>query len=466
MTTTPNWRPGNRPDDRQAATLSEVLIALLILGIGLVSVATLFPLSLLRSVRATQLTNATILRQNAEVFLAAATTSMEQGDGESPFAVIADPDNRDSDTADSDNDGYPGTITPVVGTPGNEPYDDGAIAFVLDPLGAQRLPGVDFAGTYPRYDAGLTTAATRRAATTLGDGTTAVGTLTVPTDVTITPPNVLVLTGTDAAVAVREAVADDFTRVILESADGTRSVTRLVTNGAGGTTLTLDEDLPEFIDGDNVPPSPPNPSDTPGRLVFENIEDRYSWLATVRRSSDPDVTRPRTAAVYLATFFRRGFGDTTTDERPYRFIEGAGAGEPFFVAWENGDPQPRIRKGTWFCNLEDLRWYLVSEVLGQFRDNDVPDQYDVDLGYVANDLNNDGTPNDLGPAIDENIIAFKVSPEFVVPITGRKTGQSVASEGAGVLYDPTDPASLHEYPRAIFPRGVITVFPFTVTDIP
>ncbi len=55
-----------RQQQTRASTLTEVLVALMITSIGLVSVATLFPLSILRSVKATQLTSATDVRFNAE----------------------------------------------------------------------------------------------------------------------------------------------------------------------------------------------------------------------------------------------------------------------------------------------------------------------------------------------------------------------------------------------------------------
>ncbi len=51
------------PEQRTGATLIEVLMALMIMSIGVVSVATLFPLALKRAVQATQLTNSQILRE-------------------------------------------------------------------------------------------------------------------------------------------------------------------------------------------------------------------------------------------------------------------------------------------------------------------------------------------------------------------------------------------------------------------
>lgn len=54
---------------RPAATLTEILVAILIMSIGVVSVMSLFPIAVLRSAQATTLTNATILKQNAEAFV-------------------------------------------------------------------------------------------------------------------------------------------------------------------------------------------------------------------------------------------------------------------------------------------------------------------------------------------------------------------------------------------------------------
>src|SRR5262249_17344155 len=51
---------------RGGATVTEALIALLIMSIGLVALAVLFPLSVLRSIKASQFTNATDVRYNAE----------------------------------------------------------------------------------------------------------------------------------------------------------------------------------------------------------------------------------------------------------------------------------------------------------------------------------------------------------------------------------------------------------------
>ena len=58
--------PKSKFQNRAAATLTEVLMAILIMGVGVVSVFTLFPISILRAIQATTHTNAKILKLNAE----------------------------------------------------------------------------------------------------------------------------------------------------------------------------------------------------------------------------------------------------------------------------------------------------------------------------------------------------------------------------------------------------------------
>lgn len=67
---------------RRGATLMEVLMSVMIMGLGVIPLATLFPISVKRSAQATQLTNATILRYNAEAMLDAF-----------PGPLLHDPDN-------------------------------------------------------------------------------------------------------------------------------------------------------------------------------------------------------------------------------------------------------------------------------------------------------------------------------------------------------------------------------------
>jgi len=55
-----------RTSGARGVTLSEVLVSTLVMSIGVVALATLFPISVLRSIQASQMTNAANLRYNAE----------------------------------------------------------------------------------------------------------------------------------------------------------------------------------------------------------------------------------------------------------------------------------------------------------------------------------------------------------------------------------------------------------------
>ncbi len=61
--------PRSPMTSRTGVTLTEVLMSLMIMSIGVSAVAVLFPISVLRSVQATQLTNAAILEENARTLV-------------------------------------------------------------------------------------------------------------------------------------------------------------------------------------------------------------------------------------------------------------------------------------------------------------------------------------------------------------------------------------------------------------
>ncbi len=72
---------GGRLTRRTGSTLTEVLMSLMIMGIGVVSLATLFPISALRTLEATHMTNSVIGRYNAEALLDAMPELVFDPDG-------------------------------------------------------------------------------------------------------------------------------------------------------------------------------------------------------------------------------------------------------------------------------------------------------------------------------------------------------------------------------------------------
>jgi prepilin-type N-terminal cleavage/methylation domain-containing protein len=75
----------NRITARSGVTLTEVLMSLMIMSIGISAVAVLFPISVLRSVQATQLTNAAILKRNAQALLDMRQELVFDPDGDGNF---------------------------------------------------------------------------------------------------------------------------------------------------------------------------------------------------------------------------------------------------------------------------------------------------------------------------------------------------------------------------------------------
>ena len=110
------------PTARRAVTLTEVLMSLMIMSIGVTSVAVLFPISVLRSIQSTQLTNAAILKYNAEALLQ-----------QNP-KVVFDPDGN-----------YELAVTDLQGQFAlAEHYQSAAMRnYIVDPVGYHSLFGFD-----------------------------------------------------------------------------------------------------------------------------------------------------------------------------------------------------------------------------------------------------------------------------------------------------------------------------------
>ena len=81
---------GSARTPRRGVTLTEVLVSILIMSIGVISVAALFPIAVLRSAQATTLTSATILKQNAESIVNSFPELVHDPDGDSQPDAFGD----------------------------------------------------------------------------------------------------------------------------------------------------------------------------------------------------------------------------------------------------------------------------------------------------------------------------------------------------------------------------------------
>ena len=77
--------------DRQGVTLTEVLMSMMIMSIGVSMVATLFPIAALRSAQATKLTNAAIVKYNVEAMIRARPELLFDPDGDFMTSTVDSP---------------------------------------------------------------------------------------------------------------------------------------------------------------------------------------------------------------------------------------------------------------------------------------------------------------------------------------------------------------------------------------
>ena len=265
---------------RRGVSLVEVLMSLGLMSIGIAFIAGIFPLAALRTLRATNLTNSTILRFNAEA--AIATISDGQGTAR---ALIHNPD---FDLLDSDSDGIPDNFTYLS--------EHNGLNYMVDPVGYWEQDAVGgvatvfgnnapAAVTFPipgRFAASADLASAKALATLpdtfndLGEAVALANTSTsvdLPLDV-----NLATVNPSDAAY-----------RVLLFNPAEDKSESRLidsVTSSASGYTVNWTGSLP-FTEV--------------GRVKVHVPTGRYTWLLSVRkRASGP-------ANVDVVVFLNRSF---------------------------------------------------------------------------------------------------------------------------------------------------------------
>lgn len=135
---------------RSGVTLSEVLVSLLVMSVGVVAVATLFPLSVFRTIQATQLTNAAQLRYNFEGMAGArpevkAGTEAWQPNKEYVVGDLIVTSSPNEYFLECTTAGTSGLLEPIWRGLGNTTTDNSAVwtshrarLFVVDPMGWQQ----------------------------------------------------------------------------------------------------------------------------------------------------------------------------------------------------------------------------------------------------------------------------------------------------------------------------------------
>ena len=328
--------------NRNGVTLLETTVALLILAVGVVTVATLFPISLSRSIHATQLTHATILRHNAESQV-----------NVSP-QIIFDPDG-DWDPGDPTTDGGVHEHASISGFGTSEPN------YLIDPIGAV-IAGNPRFGSIPRYSLGASGLAAAQQFTSLETWDTigedipqavSLGTQTAPNDpqsATLTTDSTIDLTTVNSAV-----VAGVNVRAVIFDSTGRASETRQLSPGS--------------VVGQRITWSPPLNNArfyTRGvsKIAIETRTYDYTWLMAVQNTSSTQGSRSSwilNAGVEVAIFFRRSVGPD--DEQVFTTngpLTISGADPRYTIRWTG--MKPAIKKGGFVLDVKNAHWCRIERV--------------------------------------------------------------------------------------------------------
>lgn len=394
-------------------------MSVLIMSIGVSSVATLFPISVKRSVIATQLTNATILRNNADAFVDAFPNTIHDPDGDGDYL-----------------EHYGGVIT--QDSVGNFSRPRSASSghlrnghYIIDPLGflntdfsLDGFAAADVAklrSTFgntgaaaqgiPRYSlsTGINPASPGDAPTIgrrLSDANLIASNFELPDSWVTEYEGLATITyvngfGTKFVLDPDEGMsaADALEIYNYRDADGNGTVS--AAEDAAGDPLRfviMDRTFKQGevrswggVDaGGNFALTPFLPNNgrfqTIAQVRLQRLEPRYSWFLTVRKKS------LQHASVDIVVAFRRSYlyqdelafgatiathvtydhdSDATTPDitEPNRVIRGVNFAEYDLLL----DGGPEIRRGEFLMDIENARWYRIQD-------------YDVDAGTITVDM--------------------------------------------------------------------------------
>jgi Tfp pilus assembly protein PilV len=338
----------NHPAVRNGSTLSEVLVALLIMAIGVISLASLFPISVLKTAKATQLTTAADICYNARSWC------------EMYPYIITDPDPNDSnrDSILFNDEGY---------LPASYLFDPMALA-------ADRIVQMDrVVGVLPRFGGGFESSIASAERICAGlDSWSMVHEGTVTSiDATRTRLKVADLSGVNLI-----APGVNQMRVHLTSNLGRQSQTREVTGILSGNELTWSEDADasgalngsEDLNNNMVVDA----HALPGGVTFETArievrERRYSWMLTITASAsgDPQIK----VVVYFGREFTKDdeqiFGTPPGMFQPPGLVTGSAAlmqvgTRQFTVSWPGSNPAPHLKRGGWILDAQNGEWYQIE----------------------------------------------------------------------------------------------------------
>jgi len=378
-------------------TLIEVLMSLMVTGIGVLGVVALFPLAFVRAVQATNLTNGTILRYNAEGLLSPdprfllrwqANWAYQAGD---VVLVPAIPGVIFSCTTAGTSGAYPppssGTAPPAWNATVGSTTADGSVVwtsqvnppvrYVIDPIGwnavgntLQGVLGNNGAATpapdpnaIPRFNGEVTNAIAATLQASLPDSWVEMAraplspAATTTTSVTLMNVDLSAMQYSAPQIVTGGAPpAPPYTvsRVVLIDATGKFSQTRIITGFTAPATISWSVNDP--LTG----------GFTPATARVETQQGRYSWLLTVLPSTSSILSN-----IEVTVFFNRT--GTSLDEQVFQeqTPNADGVTTPFHFAYTPGK-KPFVKKGSFLFDCYFGRWYRVVNVL-----NDTGSAFDI-----------------------------------------------------------------------------------------
>jgi len=399
-------------------------MAILIMGVGVVSVFTLFPISVLRTIQATNQTNAKILKENVEEQLSQSPgllTSFEgaafQGEWKPgvsynvneivfPSVKPGSPVPRPLALFRVQTAGGPSGLveptwnvpTSTVPTPTttdggiiwefvalqryvvdplgwNIARDDGQVAGVIASFGNSTDPttGVAsvLAGPLLRIHGGRNTTISAAESCTHPDTwqQAAQATPTIVDAVSATFPATVELGGIAGSALAAP-------RIVLTSSDGSQTVVRQLVTPIAAPTVTWTAPLPDRFQR----PLGSGQFDV-GLARIEVFNRRYSWFMTVRNvGARPEikcvVTFNRSFASAEEHAYNANFGNPNLDLDGDGFLDGDtnqdGTVDPLdgdwsssgqiVIAWTAAEPEPLIKAGNWLFDARDVSWYRIQSV--------------------------------------------------------------------------------------------------------
>lgn len=277
-------RIGYSQATRHGVTMSEVVIAMLIMGIGVVSLAAIFPASVLRSVQASQLTNAAILSKNASErlqFDQSVINSIPTIPGTTVYNRVIDPFAVLVYSAGSPGPQYlPATVGGIVSRV------SGAAAAALTTQG-QKIQFAENLASLPDSWSLI-----REDTVSGGYGGTRQVTLAAPaTDFADINPRVYTL---PAGAPLPQY------RIVLTDPTGQFSAVRTIRSVTGNQISWLDPSGAANSESATL-------NFTPAKARIELRENRYTWMMTVRKRFEDATLTKWNAEVDLTVFFNRSY---------------------------------------------------------------------------------------------------------------------------------------------------------------